>query len=210
MQSLIFCLYVTTFFVTYYLPKKRETSSNLRYFYIYPLVGSCVTFFIILNAYKLLPFLFVHYINEMSIFFHFTFLSRFMYLSSDRNRLVKSLIIIFLLVIAVFVIYDCINSTFLALSISNAFLFVLGLFYFYTLFKSSPKSRFSRDSSFLICCGIFLGSGVMILAPALQRYADNYRSGLGYLLAVLGNFGFAIMYLFFIKAFLCLPTLRKS
>jgi hypothetical protein len=209
MHSLMLGLYLVTFIIAYRFPKIRETPAYLKNFYLYPLVGSLVTFTIFLHAYKLLPFQIVYYVNEISISFHFIFLSRFIYIVSNEKKAIKIIAIFLFVLITSFIIYDCIYLSRLAMSFSNASLLLLSLFYFHNLFISSPQVKLSKLPSFWVCCGVFLGSGILIPAPALHKYLFDRMPELNYLLAYIASLGFFIMYAFFIKAFLCLPTLRK-
>jgi hypothetical protein len=209
-QFLMFVLYFTTFIVAFWLPKKRETPDYLKNFYYFPLVGSIVTFIIFLSAYKLIPYIFSHHVNTISIFFHYFFLGRFIYIVCDKVKPVKMTAIVFFIITTFFIVYDFIHLSFIALSVSNASLLVLCLFYFYGLFISKPKLKLTKEPSFWICSGIFFGSGFIIPSTILMKHFAFYFSDLKYFLAMFSCLGFAMMYIFFIKAFLCLPTLRKS
>jgi hypothetical protein len=208
-QSLMFCLYLTTFIIAFTFPKKRETPIYMKMFYVYPLVGSFVTFIIFLNAYNVLPYVFAHHINLASVFFHYIFLGRFMYIVCDKNQSIKVIAIIFFVVITFFIVYDFLNVSYTAISISNSFLFVLCLFYFFSLFIAPTKVKLFQEPSFWVCCGIFFGSGFIIPSTALLKYLTFNSISLKYLYGLIALIGFAIMYIFFIKAFLCLPRLRK-
>jgi hypothetical protein len=209
-QSFVLCIYLVTFIIAFWLPNKREIPDYMKNFYWFPLVGSMVTIIILLNAYGILSYSFAHYVNAVSIFFHYVFLSRFIYIVCNRNKRIKIIAIFFFMITTFFIVYDFFNFSYIAISISNASLLLMCLFYFYLLFTSPVKSKPSKEPSFWICCGIFLGSAFIIPSSAFLRYLGSYSSSVGYILVIVACFGFAIMYLFFMKAFLCLPTLRKS
>lgn len=208
-QTFAFCSYLTTFCISINSAKKRIIPTYMKRFYIYPLIGSLVSFIILLNAYKIVSFRITHTINDLSVSFHYTFLGRFIYFACNKNKFVKLLASIFFLITSLVIGYDFINSTYLAISVSNACLFILCLFYFYTLFTSPPKSQLSREPSFWVCSGVFFGSGVIIPSAAFQKYFIFNFPQLNYWLAIIPSLGFVVMYFFFIKASLCSPIHRK-
>jgi hypothetical protein len=208
-QAVVFSLYLFTLYISLRMYKVKYLPEYMKYFYLYPLVGSLIMLMIVINTYKPIPHNIAHDINALSVLFHFIFLSRFIYLACAKKKLIIILCLFFFVIIIFFVIYDLINNSYYSISFSNASLFVLCIFYFYYLFISSPVIYLLKEPTFWVCCGIFLGSGILIPAPALMKYITIHFDELKYFNVVFGYLGFAIMYLFFIKAILCLPILRK-
>jgi hypothetical protein len=209
-QAAVFGLYLFTLYLSVWMYKKKHFPEYMKYFYLYPLVGSLIMLMIVINTHNKIPNNLTQRVNAISVFFHFFFLSRFIYKACNRKKIVLILRLIFFVVVACFITYDIINNSYYSIAFSNVSLFILSIFYFYYLFINSPIIHVLKEASFWVCCGVFLGSGILIPSPTLMKYITTNFNELKYFNVVIGYFGFAIMYIFFIKAILCLPNLRKQ
>ena len=184
--------------------------NNLRTFFWYPLVAVFIGIIYYANLFHLLPYDTSNRADQISLIFHYSFLGRFIYIEVGKNRIYKYCFWLFLPIIIYFIYTGLINHTLIAYSITNASLFTLCCFYFYFLFQSPPVLDLLKQPGFWICCGILLGCGLLIPFYSFSNYFLRIKDRhMFYLLGIFSNFGYAIMHIFFIKAYLCLKPLRR-
>jgi apolipoprotein N-acyltransferase len=107
-----------------------------------------------------------------------------------------------------FVFYNISNYFNFATSISSTGLFILCIFYFYQLLNSSLNLKLFRDPSFIICCGIFIGSGILIISSWIHKYfqINKIDVNLEFSFAALSTVAYLILYISIVTAFLRLPS----
>ncbi len=201
-------LYFITLNLALTKTRKFIVDGYMKYFFLYPLVGFMVSVLFWLKFFGMFPVAPFSIINKLSILFHFAFLSVFMLKIIRKKTFFYFVSVSFFLLVTFLVYIDIINRTKLAIPIANACLFILCLFYFHNLFTAPPTLNLSREPSFWICCGILLGSGFLIPLYVfnLSFFKITIDPNLSHILGTLFGFGYAIMYLFFIKAYLCIQT----
>lgn len=201
-------LYFFTLYISLSIPKKRNTPSYLKKFYWYPLVGCLIMVLAILVKLGFLTFRLVDCINDISVFFHFVFLGRFIYVVSNKMKIQKIIGLCVLGAMLFFVFYNISNYFNLATSMSSIGLFILCIIYFYQLLNSSLNLKLLIDPSFIICCGIFMGSGILIISSWIHKYFQIYKidSNVESSFAAVATLGYLIIYISIITAFLRLPS----
>jgi hypothetical protein len=180
--------------------------SSLTYFYLYPLVGTIINIVICCNFLNFIPHKVSLTINILSLLFHYSFLSNFIYRETGKQIVIKYLSISIFFLLILFIILDIKILSAYSFAFTNSCLFIFCIYYFYLLLKEKPALNLANNPAFIICCGIFIGVGISIpftLAykylvelnvPRDTRYVYNTFAGLGYIL----------MNLSFIKALLCI------
>ncbi len=197
-----------------------KTSKNvpayMKYFYWYPAVGVVVvTILLLKNPFNVIPSNIAHLIDNYSILFHFGFLSLFLFQKIIKGNILKhykAIIAGFLIIILIsLVCFDSNPVNNIAYSISNTGLLVICGIYFMQLTKQKADGRLAREPFFWIASGIFFGMALSI--PILITCMYFYRN-LPYstyiTIVALAPFSYFIMYLFFIKAYLCIIRLHKQ
>ena len=180
-------------------------------FYLYPLVGALISILFWSKYFGFFPGEIFRIVNRLSILYHFSFLSFFIYKEVGRSKKFKFFAILFFIIIIPFLYNDIYKMTLISFSMANTFLFVLCSYYFYNLFSTPPILNLLKEPSFWICCGILLGCGLLIPFNAFNRQFLNLivNKDIFYLLGVLSGLGYVVMYSFFIKSWLCMRRLAK-
>ncbi|MEJ7611687.1 MAG: hypothetical protein WKF88_10960 [Ferruginibacter sp.] len=204
-QVLLTSLYFINLFLFLKVRKNKNIEGLLQTFYLYPLVGALVSMLFWLRHFDLFPKDIFRIINQVSVLFHFSFLSFFIYKKVDRSKIYRFIAIVFFIIIIPFLYNDMFKGTFVSFAIANGFLFILCCFYFYNLFSSPPVLNLLQEPAFWICSGILLGSGLLIPFNAFNRQFLNLilNREIFYLLGVLAMLGYIVLHFFLIKSFLC-------
>jgi hypothetical protein len=187
---------------------KPNCIKQLKSFFWYPVVGCIVVIFIILNRLDLIPRNIHYVINKISLLFHFTFLGFIFYKIDyiDRKRIIKFLILL-VDVLLVFVIYvDIKQETTSAFAIANGCLFCFSLYYFYKIIVKSPIQKITNDPIFIVVCGIFLGTGLVLPFTIMHKFflVLNVPKDTMLLFGCSVATGYFIMNLFFLKSMICI------
>ncbi len=206
-QLIIILLFVCQFFVSIRAAKKKNCPRSVKYFYLYPIVGIIVGFFLILN------FLFHAISSELriniltlSLLFHFNFLSTILYKETGSKPFLKYLFIFFTIILIRLVISNIILKGANSYAFANAVLFIFSAFYFYQLFNNSNIVNLSKDPLFILCAGIFLGTGITIPFTYIQDYLIliKVQENLLFLFGAFSSLGYLIMNIFFLKSMICI------
>ncbi len=146
--------------------------------------------------------------NNISLFFHFSFLGFFIIRAiPDRKNdyLFKIIFVIFFALIALLLVtgnIKKINGP--AFATANLGLTIFCIIYYYRLFNDLPILNLRTEPSFWIITGIFFCMTLHIPMYATFNYLNNKVTSPSYIvLKSVAAFCFAIMHLFFIKAYLC-------
>ena len=212
LQSVVIVL---SFAFSLRLMNNKEVPIYMKNFYLYPLVAIMVLIPIVLTAcFSFWP-IFGNLVNNISLIFHFSFLSRFIISVIPGNKetpLLRNVYWIFLLPILYFLFRnDLTTQNNQAFSISNLGLTFLCIKYYYRLFKNLPQINLKKEPSFWIVTGVFIGMSLHIPVSAMIDYVKDKISIFNYI--ILGNIlliTYTIMHLFFIKAFICSSQKRKA
>lgn len=212
LQSVVIVL---SFAFSLRLINNKEVPIYMKNFYLYPLVAIMVLIPLVLTAcFSFWP-IFGTLVNNVSLIFHFSFLSHFIISVIPGNKdtpLLRNMYWIFLLPILYFLLKnDLTTQNNQAFSISNLGLTFLCIKYYYRLFKNLPQLNLRKEPSFWVVTGVFIGMSLHIPVSAMIDYVRDKISILNYI--ILGNIlliTYTIMHLFFIKAFICSSQKRKA
>ena len=141
---------------------------------------------------------------------HYSLLSLFI-LSIEKpfmkTRAIKVYVALGITMAGLLLLVTSYRNTILLFSINNGTLFILSCIYFIRLFFSNQVIVVSREPSFCVVAGVFICMCVSLPFAAYKFFLlSNTNSQSSIYLILL--FGYIIMHLFFIKAYLCLmkPT----
>ncbi len=186
--------------------RMHNCSTNFTYFYLYPLIGTIINIMLCSATFHFITGKVALTANIVSLFFHYSFLSNFIYRETGKKILVKYLSIsIFFLLIPI-VILDIKRLSAYSFALANSYLFIFCIYYFYLLLKNSPVLDLKKNPAFIICCGIFIGVGITIPFTVVCKYLVelNIPRNTFYLYNAFTALGYLTMNLFFIKALLCI------
>ena len=208
-QIIMTLLYVFTLFI--FLKKKTRDTKNLNFFYCYPLVGSLIAILYWLKIANLFSKHTFNIINTSSVLFHLGFLTFFIYKAVNQNKIIQVFGISFFALLTYLFYKDILSLPLFLISIANSGLFVLSFFYFYDLFSKPATLNLTDEPTFWICSGILMGTGILIPFNAFNKYFFGLITdkNISYLIGILTTLGYQIMYLFFIKAYLCMQRQQK-
>ncbi len=184
-------------------------------FFLYPLVAIIVfspSFFAIFISKSFYQF--GHILNNLSLIFHFSFLSFFIFraMSMGKNNnyfyLIFGIFISFIFVLLFNGTLKKLNGP--AFATTNFGLAVFCIIYYYRLFDNLPIVNLRREPAFWIITGIFFCMSLNIPMFAFYNYLKSRISSNNLmLLKSIGAFGYTLMHVFFIKAYLCSIRLQK-
>ena len=188
----------------------------MRGFFWYPTIGMALVIPNVLVIFFLKDFRYIaSVINNISLIFHYTFLSIFIYKvipSSKKDIIFKVFFAIFFcLIILCLAIKNIDKNNGLAFAIANFALVCFCLKYYSELFNNIPTFNLLREPSFWILSGIFFSMSLHI--PVLMAKAYFPVNFLNEKFPILYNitlFCYGIMHLFFIKAYLCAIHPQKT
>lgn len=188
----------------------------MKGFFWYPTIGIIVLLpsFIAVNFSK--TFNDLGYINmNLSLIFHYSFLSIFIMrmMLNKRNHIPLIIIFSFFLCLIIFFLItkSITRKNDLAYTISNFGLIVFCILYYYQLFNNLPLINLRKEPSFWIITGVTFSMSVQIPIQAAENYLHWNTSLNNYLLFIsITMFCYSIMHLFFIKAYLCATHPQKA
>ncbi len=193
---------------------RNDIPKYLNNFFFYPLLGSMNIIFYELNRYDIITWYPCTIAKFSFVFFHYIFLSRFIFLvigTFFKDKVLKYIFIIISFIVIVLLIFDFKGQTYYSATAVNIGLLIYCLFYFSSLFRENPILDLLNDPSFLIISGIFFGSCVGIPIYLFGIYLKNsIPQDIFHTIIIIGPISSAIMYIFFIKAFLCIKPIRLT
>ena len=205
---------IMSFMYSLKLIRNEVFPAYMRGFYWYNLVGVFVALYKVFFYFIIKNISFAISVNNISVFFHFIFLSRFIYQFIQNSTLKKflifyqfiSLILILFIQLRVGISVQ-VNAAF---SIVNFGLFVFGLAFFYQLFDGAPDIHLFKEPSFWIVTGAFLSSAIHIPISAAADYFDHhaYNSN-SFIKNIFLTFPRILLHLLLIKSFQCTRILQK-
>jgi hypothetical protein len=198
------------------LINNKNVPKYLIGFYWYPVVGFITLFSEVLintffSEYKKYAWL----INNLSVIYHFCFLSLFIIGVLNYKGNLKYLYFIFFVFFVLIIVSLFSNNLFknipLAFSISNFGLVLFCILYYFDLFNNMPELDLKETPSFWIITGVLFCMGTYFPISATVDYLSGKVSIL--IIMNLNNVlivCYIIMHLFFIKAYLCVPQRLKG
>ncbi|MEP6677293.1 MAG: hypothetical protein ABJA78_19185 [Ferruginibacter sp.] len=203
------------FFVAFFvLRRKKNIPKYMITFFWYPVVALSFTIFYFLKEYlKLFPSQFYSVANNLSLLFHFVFLSIFI-INSEHTKTKKRSYLVFwgflILVIISLILKDISFGNRLAFGIANSGLVILCIFYYYSIVKNTGSLALAADPSFWVANGIFFGMILNVPTYIARNFIDKENSyEIWSVLFAVCSFAYIIMHIFFIKAYLCIIRPHK-
>lgn len=180
----------------------------MKIFFWYPLVGIIIIIPHFLSFYFFKSLLSIAFcFSNLSLLFHFTFLSIFIIKATPNKKNIYDALIIILfifLIIYFFVIKGINGHNSPAFAIANLGLTIFCIKYYYRLFNNIPILDLNKESSFWIITGVFF---CMTIHIPMLGFVDHINQKISpdniNLFRSIGGFCYGIMHLFFIKAYLC-------
>lgn len=201
-------LLISFIYSTRIMSSKIEPS-YMRGFYWYSVVGIISTIPVFIE-YNFLTVKFSPYILNLSLLFHFPFLSLFLrkVISPLNKTFQKYFWFIFLICMSLLIFLLFTND--LSKSINKAFAFanfclvIFCVFYFYSLFKNIPKLNLLLEPSFWVVTGIFICMSISVPVSAVADYliSTNQIQHFKYFYSLI-SVSYLSMHIFFIKSYLC-------
>lgn len=205
----------TSFIFSLRLIKNEKIPKYMKGFYWYTVVGVLVLIPSLFYAYFYIGNKLASITNNLSLIFHYSFLSIFILKILPKNKgaiYLKIIFLLFLILIIYFLvtrdISRQINQVF---SISNIGLTIFCIVYYYQLFNTVPILDLRNEPSFWIITGIFFAMSLNVPAMAAIDYLHNKIAAVNYVLLYnILCFSYMVMHLFFIKAFICTLRMPKA
>ena len=198
-----------SFLVSISIGQRKGLPKYMKNFFWYPTVGILITIPIFVSAHFpqiLEPS--VRIINNISLLFHYSFLSFFIIRVTPQrnNQILHKLIFCVFLFLLIYFLAITNNKlrNHIAFGVSNFGLLIFCMTYYYRILNNVPNLILLNDPSFWIVNGVFFSMGVNLPFFFSMGYVDNFISSEIYqALAAMPRICYGIMHLFFIKAYLC-------
>lgn len=208
LSDLVNIIYLFSFVTSLRLVRNNSIPVYMKGFYWYTTLNICIAVLRGLERhFHLIPQELFRITILLSLLFHFAFLSLFIsqfYSTKKEKDYFKILFWLFIVSVIIFIIIDIIYHYVIAFGITNTGLFIFCIYYYYQLFRNPPTLNLLRESSFWIITGILFGMSTTIPIFFMGGYLyHNLPRNIFYSIATIAPFGYGIMHLFFIKAFLC-------
>lgn len=199
------------------LIKNRSIPKYMYRFYWYNIVAILVTLFFLLQLHFFGKLNLALGLNNISVLFHFTFLSFFV-IKVIPNHNKKALLFLKLIyfVIVFFTIKFFINTNITkqinaAFSIINLGLFIFTLTYYFQLLNTTPKFNLLSEPSFWVITGIFFSSALLFpVSTALDYLPVNSIKNNLFIINLALSIPCILFHLFLIKAFICSIKTAKT
>lgn len=204
---------VSTLIYCYRKRHKIEINEYMKNFYWYPLVGSCIGLIWFLGIMKLVPESLFNYLNALSLIFHFSFLSGFIFKVVHNKAFQIYLLMIFWtfqILIAFFLFRDFYSNASTAFVLTNLGLFLFCMVFYCDLFNYIPTYSLFKEPSFWIITGIFCGACFNIPILLFGKHLFDISKDLYRTVGWLAPFGYIVMYLFFLKGLRCSIPIPKK
>lgn len=202
---LTFLIFLCELILALKIFSNNSVQNVIKLFFFYPLIGTIVTFFFLLNHFNLDSEHFAHILNIVSLLFHYLFLSFFIYNVTEKSKRFKIIVFFFFILLLISIFNDILNLFSNSFAFANGCLFVFSFYYFYYLFNGQAVVYLPTNPIFYICSGIFIGSGLIVPSTIMVKYLSllNVSIATIKILSVGSGIGYLLMNLLFIKALWC-------
>lgn len=199
-------VYFVELIIALKVSKNENAPVIMRKFFWYPLVGTIIGLLFVFKNLNVIPNQIGFIANTISLLFHYSFLSFFIYTVTDKQSKFKLIIFLLLVILIVFIISDIVNSYTTSFAFANSCLFIFSLYYFRTVLIGNTTIILKGNPIFYTCCGIFIGSGIIVPSALMIKYifALELSKDSVYLLALPTGLGYLTINIIFIKALLCI------
>lgn len=197
-------LYFIELIIAVRVSMNKDTQGIMKKFFFYPLVGVIVCLFIPMKNLGIVPVRISFTVNTVSLLFHYSFLTYFIFKLTNRSFRFKIIGLFFLIVLIGLIIADVKKGYVTSFAFANGCLFLFSLYYFRTLLIGKINVALKNSPIFYVCCGIFIGSGLIVPSTLMIKYMYLLKVSNDYihLFAAFWGFGYFSMNLIFIKALL--------
>jgi hypothetical protein len=149
-------------------------------------------------------------LNNLSVFFHYTFLCNFIKKATPNksNPVLYTLIGVYIIgsivLLGFYLNFDITKQVNFAFSIAHFILFVYCVIYYLQLLNNIPQVILLKEPAFWVVTGVFFSSSLTIpITFALNYFGINFIYKNLLLLSILFSLPYNILHLFLIKAILC-------
>ncbi len=204
-QLVLFLIWLIELVVAAKVNRNKDAPIIIQKFFWYPLVGVVIGCFLILQFLNIIAGIISFVANTTSLLFHFSFLSYFIYRATNKTKAFKIISSVIFTITIVLIASDIITNYSTSFAFANSGLFLFSLYYFFVILKQKKKINLSGNAIFLVCCGIFIGSGLIVPSTLMIKYMYEQKIQVNslFLASSISQVGYIIMNLFFIKALLC-------
>ena len=199
------------FIFSLFIAKKTKWHSSFFLIAIYLFFAFVVNLISVLDSIKITKFSFlIEFFNLIFALIHFLFLTTYIIKSiniKNQTGFIKAFQAVFIFTISFMAYFDFFNHTYYSATASNIGVMFFCIFYYYFMVQNVTIFKIGYNSTFLIITGIMFSSCFLIPIILFGNYIKSvYNLDTFYYLAILAPLGSLIMYLFFIKAFLCIKS----
>ncbi len=207
---------ILSFLISLKLVKNKSIPDYMRGFYWYPSIALVIILpgFFTENYFRSYR-VYSSILTNLSLIFHYSFLSIFIIKVMPKgisNNFLKIFFLFFLSLLIFLLIYEKLEkqNTF-AFATANLGLTIFCIIYYYRLFNNLPIVNLKREPSFWIITGVFFCMSMHIPLISVSNYLyENISLSTSRLINSIAIFCYLIMHLFFIKAYLCSVRPQKQ
>ena len=207
---LLFSINFISFLFSLKLVKNNNIVPYMKGFYWYHFVAIVIG---VLGAYEILwngKNRFFILLNNLSVFFHYTFLCNFIKKATPNksNPVLYTLIGVYIIgsvvMLGFYLNFDITKQVNFAFSIAYFILFVYCVIYYLQLLNNIPQVILLKEPAFWVVTGVFFSSSLNIpITFAINYFGINFIYKNLFLLSTLFALPYIILHLFLIKAILC-------
>lgn len=209
------CLLVLLAFIFSVPLIKYSNQKIMKLFIIYTAIGVIVMIPLFLMSHSFYPLSFANELNNYSLIFSYAFLSIFLIKIMPDKKGLLLLWTIFLILLSTIVINILSNNIYnpnhSAFAINHFGLIIFSLVYLFKTFNNISNKNILDFPEFWIVMGVFFCSTVSFPIYSLLDFflKDSFLFKHSFLLSYAPTFSYSIMYLLFIKAFICAMQRKK-
>ena len=194
---------------------KYSNQKIMKSFIIYTTIGLIVMIPLFLMSHSFYRISFADKLNNYSLVFGYSFLSVFLIKIMPDKKGQFLLWIIFFILLFVIIVDIFSNNSYSPIHSAFAFnhfgLIILSLVYLYKTFNNISDINILHLPGFWIVMGVFFCSTVSFPIYSLLDYflKDSFLFKHSFLLSYVPTFSYSVMYLLFIKGFICAMQQKK-
>ncbi len=123
-ESLTFLIFIWGLLIGIKLSRMKTCPPSIIYFYVYPIVGVIIGIVVYFTRFHLVSKEIGFTTNTLSLFFHFYFLSNFLYKETGKILFIKYFILSLLFLLAFFIVSDIRSKSAYSFAFANGWLFI--------------------------------------------------------------------------------------
>ncbi len=201
-ESINIVVFIFELYFSIVAKRKNKYSSIIRFFYLYPIAGIIIGIVVSLFRFNIISSFTVSIFNNFSLLFHFLFWSFILYYELKKAVILKISIYFLFFILLLLIISELEVFYGYSIAFANGCLFIFSIVYFFQLLNNPPIKRIIRDPIFIIFCGIFIGTGLIIPFSSMFKFIIlmGLPNATLYAFGIFLALGYLIMNLFFLKA----------